>query len=208
MAAVRARFRPDEPSLTPQSVELLERLLRPTDVGVEWGSGNTTAWFAKRTTHLTSFESLPPYYEQVAANLRAQGLTNVDYRLFDQDFDDYEGDETAMHESPYVRGARAFGDETLDYALIDSIPRGCLCASVIPKLKPGGLLILDNANWYLPPPSSVRPAVPSSTTALMGTSGSAVPDNQCWPEMARRTADWRSCWSSNGVQMTLILIKP
>ena len=38
----------DKPWLTPRAVELLSELILPTDTGIEWGSGRSTAWFAKR----------------------------------------------------------------------------------------------------------------------------------------------------------------
>ena len=44
---------PTYPSLTLDSIRLLEQLLKPTDVGVEWGAGNSTGWFAERTKHLS-----------------------------------------------------------------------------------------------------------------------------------------------------------
>jgi hypothetical protein len=205
-AAVRATLHPHEPSLTPQSVRELERRLGPNSVGAEWGSGNTTRFFARRTTHLTSFETTPAYYEQVAATLRAEGLTNVDYRLIPHDF---EGeDEEAMHRNAFVRAAYEFGDETLDYALVDSAPRGCLCRGIAPKITRGGVLILDNANWYLPPPATVHPPAPGSVSAVIGTPGSRIPNHECWPAFARLTANWDAHWSSNGIQMTLILVKP
>jgi hypothetical protein len=40
---------PTDPSLTRESIDLLARLLRPSDVGAEWGAGNSTGWFAERT---------------------------------------------------------------------------------------------------------------------------------------------------------------
>ena len=113
-----------------------------------------------------------------------------------------------MHRNPVVRAAYEFGDETLDYALVDSAPRGCLCDGVAPKLKRGGLLILDNANWYLPPPADVHPPASGSVSTVIGTPGSRIPSHECWPAFARRVADWKALWSSNGIQMTLILIKP
>ena len=206
-AGIRAKLYPREPSLTPRAVKQIEALLSRDSVGVEWGSGNTTRWFARRTRHLTSFETTPAYYELVAANLRAEGLTNVDYRLIAHDFEG-EDDEQAMHRNPLVRAAYELGNETLDYALIDSAPRGCLCAGVAPKLKHGGLLILDNANWYLPPPAGIHPSAPGSVSAVMGTPGSRIASHECWPAFARCIADWQATWSSNGMQMTLLLIKP
>jgi len=200
-AALRSALHPQEPSLTPQSIRELERRLGCDSVGVEWGSGNTTRFFARRTKHLTSFETTPAYYEQVAATLRAEGLTNVDYRLIAHDFEG-EDDEQAMHRNAFVRAAYEFGDETLDYALVDSAPRGCLCRGVAPKIRRGGVLILDNANWYLPPPA------PGSVSSIVGTPGSRIPNHECWPAFARLTAGWAAHWSSNGIQMTLMLVKP
>jgi len=206
-AAVRARLHPHEPSLTPRSVQQIELLLAPDSVGAEWGSGNTTRWFARRTKHLTSIETAREYYEKVAASLRAEGLTNVDYRLIPHDFEG-EDDEQEMHRNPVVRAAYDLGDDTLDYALVDTAPRGCLCAGLVPKLKRGGLLILDNANWYLPPPPDVHPPAPGTVSAVIGTPGSRVLSHECWPAFARRVSNWKALWSSNGIQMTLLLIKP
>ena len=113
-----------------------------------------------------------------------------------------------MHRNPVVRAVDQFGDETLDYALVDSAPRGCLSRGIAPKIKRGGLLILDNANWFLPPPPQVHPPAPGSVSAVFGTPGGPVPQHECWPVFARDTAGWERRWSSNGVQMTLILVKP
>jgi hypothetical protein len=154
-----------------------------------------------------SIETTTEYYQKVKAALRAEGLANVDYRLIPHDFEG-EDDEQEMHRNPVVRAAYDLGDETLDYALVDSAPRGCLCAGLVPKLKRGGLLILDNANWYLPPPADVHPPAPGSVSQVLGTPGSRVPSHECWPAFAGRVADWKAIWSSNGIQMTLLLIKP
>src|ERR1041385_886570 len=162
---VRARLRPQDPSLTPQAVRQLRSLLRAEHVGVEWGSGNTTRWLAERTRHLTSFETDTSYYEQVGSALRAARIGNVDYRLIPHDFTG-ETDEQEMHRNPFVRAAYDFADESLDYALVDSAPRGCLCYGVAPKLRRGGLLILDNANWDLPPPPAAPPPAPGSVAEV------------------------------------------
>jgi hypothetical protein len=205
-ALLRARLRPHEPSLTPRAVTQLASMLRPEHVGVEWGSGNTTRWLAKRTKHLTTFETDPAYYEQVAASLRAERIANVDYQLIPHDFEG-ETNEEEMHRNAFVRAAYELPDESLDYALVDSAPRGCLCFGVAPKIRRGGLLVLDNANWYLPPPRDVRPSAPGSVDAVLGTPGSRIPHHECWPAFARMVESWQAHWSSNGLQMTLILVK-
>jgi len=201
---VHASLYPEDPSLTPRATSVLGSLLRLDDTGAEWGSGNSTRWFARRTAHLTSFETAGPYYEEVSARLRQAGLTNVDYRLIPFE---YQDDEEAMHRSDWVLAAHAFADESLDFALVDSAPRGCLCAAVVPKLKRGGLLILDDANWYLPPPPNMRPPAPGTVSVSLGAPGSRSPNSRCWPAFISMTSGWRRHWSSNGIQMTLILFK-
>jgi hypothetical protein len=203
-AILHARLHPEDPSLTPQATSVLASLLRPSDIGAEWGSGNSTRWFARRTAYLTSFESAGPYYDEVRASLLQAGLTNVDYGLIPFEHQD---DEDAMHRSDWMRAAHSFADESLDFALVDSAPRGCLCAAVVPKLKRGGLLILDNANWYMPPPPEVGPAAPGTVSVPLGVPGSRVPNSRCWPAFASMTSGWRRHWSSDGIQMTLILFK-
>ena len=206
-ALLRARLHPDEPSLTPASVRLLASMLRSEHVGVEWGSGNTTRWFARRTRHLTSYETDPAYYRLVAATLHAASITNVDYRLIEHDFEG-ETDEQEMHRNAFVRAAYDFPDQSLDYACVDSTPRGCLAFAIAPKLRRGGVLIVDNANLFLPPPRSVRPDAPGSVTAVAGTPGSRLAHHECWPAFARLIESWQAYWSSDGLQMTLILVKP
>jgi hypothetical protein len=107
-----------------------------------------------------------------------------------------------------VRAATAFDDESLDYALVDSAPRGCLGLALVPKIRSGGCLILDNADWYWPPPPEVRPRTPAEVRVAFGSPGSTAPTNRCWPALASATGHWARVWSSDGVQMTLILIKP
>jgi predicted O-methyltransferase YrrM len=202
-AIAHQRRHPDAPSLTAEGVRLLASLLRPVDRGVEWGSGNSTIWFARRTAHLVSFETNEAYYPQVRAELARAALDNVDYRLMS--FAD-SPDEDAMHRSAWVRAAADFADESLDYALVDSSPRGCLATAIAPKLKPGGLLILDNADWFIPPPATMLRTA-TAATVPPGAAGSRCAGNQCWTALPDRFRSWRQIWTSDGVQMTLIFVK-
>jgi putative heme iron utilization protein len=47
---------PNWPWLTKEAILLLERLLRPDDIGLEFGSGRSTIWFAERVEKLISIE--------------------------------------------------------------------------------------------------------------------------------------------------------
>ena len=44
-------------SLDAQAISILASVLRPSDNGLEYGSGRSTVWFARRTTSLISVET-------------------------------------------------------------------------------------------------------------------------------------------------------
>ncbi len=67
------RRKQDKPWLTPLANALLPDLLRPTDRGIEWGSGGSTAWFAERVQQLTSVEDDPQWYQLLTDKLRGKG---------------------------------------------------------------------------------------------------------------------------------------
>lgn len=203
--ALDRRRHPRDPSLTREAIGLLDRLLRPTDIGAEWGAGNSTGWLAERTAYLTSFETSPDYLPVVKASLAKRGLRNVDLQLVRFE---WTRDEDACHASNLLQRARALPDESLDYALVDTAPRSCLCLTAIGKLKAGGLLILDNANWYVPPPVALRPSPAASVAVALGSSGSGIPENRCMPDFLAQTASWRRIWTTDGISATLLLFKP
>ena len=187
------RAHPDDPWLTPAAVRLLSTLLRPADRGAEFGSGRSTLWFAARVAALTSVEHDVRWHEAVAARLKERGLRNVDYILAPADQPMDRGGDSA-----YARTALAFPDASLDFALIDGHYRDYSAKLIMPKVKPGGMLIIDNANWYLPCQSKA----PNSRTAELG------PAAGVWAGVWRELAGWRTIWTSSGVWDTAIFIKP
>ena len=187
------RAHPGDPWLTPAAIRLLPRLLRPVDRGAEFGSGRSTVWFAARVAALTSVEHDRGWHEAVSARLAERGLGNVSCILAQEDQPVERGGDSA-----YARTAFAFPDASLDFALIDGHYRDYSAKFIMPKIKPGGMLILDNVNWYLP----CRSKSPNSRTAEDG------PAVGVWAEVWRELAGWRTIWTSSGVWDTAIFIKP
>ena len=187
------RRHPDDPWLTPAAIRLLRALLLPSDRGAEFGSGRSTLWFARRVAALASVEHDERWHEAVSARLRTQGLGNIEYILAPED-------EAAEHggDSAYARVALAFPDASLDFALIDGHYRDYSAKFILPKIKPGGMLIIDNVNWFLP----CRSKAPDSRTAALG------PATPTWAQVAEELSRWRSIWTSSGVWDTAIFIKP
>src|SRR3990170_3194013 len=71
----------DAPWLTKDMVGILASWFHPDDRGLEWGSGRSTIWFAKRVSRLISIEHDDLWYQKISARLMENKLSNVDYRL-------------------------------------------------------------------------------------------------------------------------------
>ena len=166
-------------------VEILGNWLRPEDVGLEWGSGRSTLWFAQRTSQLVSVEHDETWYQTVASKLRNRSLQNVVYKL-----------RTA--EADYVAAAQDISPVSLDFCLVDGIARDSCALASLPLLKPSAILILDNCNWYLPSASRS----PSSRTEDEGAATAG------WKLFLQETSSWRRVWTTSGVTDTCLFVKP
>jgi predicted O-methyltransferase YrrM len=184
---------PGSPCLSPDAIRLLPSMLRSSDQGVEFGSGVSTAWFAARVGHLTSVESDKRWYATVSAMLKERRLTNAQLVLAPRDQPAELGDR-----SEYARTAFNFPDESIDFALIDGIYRGHTARLMMPKIKLGGFLIIDDAHWFLPSDSRS----PNARTYAMGA------DGPVWEQVAAGLSGWRTIWTSSGVNDTAIYVKP
>ena len=184
---------PVAPWITPEATRMLDSMLVPSDHGLEFGSGRSTIWFAQRVCRLTSVEHDIAWYAVVTGQLKERELGNVDYRLVPLDQPAELGGS-----SEYARTALAFAVSSLDFVLIDGAYRDHTARYALSRIKPGGMLIIDNVNRYLP--SNSRS--PNSRTPTLGT------DGQIWGGVARDLARWRCIWTSSGVSDTAIYVKP
>ena len=191
---------PDAPWLTAESTRMLEEWLEPSYVGIEWGSGRSTRWFARRVGHLLSVEHDAGWHADVSAQLAEDGITNVDYRLLPCEPERVETPEwiAAMFASDYVRAVDTFAAGTLDFALVDGMYRSACALAVIPKLRSGALLIVDNVNWFLP----------SHSRAPTSRGADDSPLSPTWVEFSEAVKGWDRRWTENGVADTAIWVVP
>jgi predicted O-methyltransferase YrrM len=181
----------EKPWLTPAANQMLSTLLRPDDIGLEWGSGRSTCWLARHLGQLTSVEDHKEWHAKVSNQIQSLGLKNVQYQL-------------AAHPAPgeeergeYVRVCDRFADASLTFALVDGQAREYCANAVLPKLAPGGVLVIDNINWFLDHPTH-------SPASRAGKG----PLNDTWAKFQRATADWRMIWTTSGVTDTALWFKP
>jgi hypothetical protein len=187
------RTHPENPWLTRQAVDFLEQWLRPTDHGFEWGSGRSTVWFARRVAGLISIEHDPAWYDRVRARMAALSLHNVDYRLVPMR---PASPDPRTH--PYVTTARSVSPDSLDFALVDGEFRDHCARVALRLIKPGGILVIDNVNWFLP----------HATRSPSSVGASGPPASPDWGSVAAALAEWRCYWTSSGVTDTAVFFKP
>lgn len=183
---------PDHPWLTAAANSVLESWLKRSDVGLEFGAGRSTLWFGKRVHALVSIEHDREWCDHVLRNLQKSGMKNVDCRLVRMDREEEEG-----LESNYVRELSSFKPGTFDFVLVDGVYRDACAISCLKYIKQGGILILDNANWYLPSYSFA----PNSRSHQDG------PASPLWGQFLECVNQWRCIWTTSGVTDTAIWVK-
>lgn len=145
------KLNPDKPWLCPESIEYCERALSKSMRGLEFGSGRSTPWLAKRLGHLTSIEHSSDWHRKIRGILEREHLDNIDYRLIPLEHPENETEREVYDELPsYVAVLDAFPDENLNFILIDGRHRIACIKHCLGKLKKGGFLILDDAQLWQP----------------------------------------------------------
>jgi len=188
------KMNPDAPWLTRQMIEILDEWLKPTDIGLEWGSGRSTLWFAKRVAYLISIEDNPQWANQVSEWLTSQGLRHkTDCKLLTLSGMDFK-------ESEYVSVVKDIAENSLDFCLVDGAERDICALSCISRIKPGGILIIDDIQRYLP-----RRIKSRSPNARGMTDGF---DSEAWEKFGKIVSDWRCIWTSTGTSDTALWVKP
>jgi len=186
-------YKSDSPWLTRSANNILDSYLSKSDIGLEFGSGRSTIWFAKRISHLTSVEHDENWAIKVKQLLQKTQTTNVNYHLLSTDTRDNNGAN-----SPYVSIIDTFDDGSLDFCLVDGSHREFCVLKSLEKIRPGGLLVIDNVNWFLCSNSDS----PDSRSFTDG------PNGLIWKEIEDLLSGWRTIWTTSGVSDTAIFIKP
>jgi hypothetical protein len=152
----------DHPSpwLTFDAIEFLKPRLREGMRVFEYGSGGSTLFWLRYGALCVSIEHDPDWYSVVRKRLTPKH--KIDYRLILPELmndSDWQGDpadpesytssdETFQRYSfrKYVTQIDAFPDQYFDLILIDGRSRPSCVMHSVPKVKVGGLLVLDNAD--------------------------------------------------------------
>jgi SAM-dependent methyltransferase len=189
--AIYCLRRPDVPWITPAAVAFLDEWLGPQDVGIEWGSGRSTAWLASRVGRLVSIEHDLGWYRKTADELARRHLENVEYVLAEL------ADGAGGPDHPYVAAARKAPAGEVSFVLVDGLLRDHCAKLAMELLRPGGLLVIDDAQRYLPHASRSPNALGEHPTAL----------GDIWQGVHHELRTWRRYWTSNGIKDTVFYVR-
>lgn len=134
----------NKPWLTPDANQILSKFITKEKIGFEFGSGRSTIWFASKASRIISVEINEEWYTLVKNNIKDKSLLNIDYFLIPGS--NKENPELSL----YPKKILEYPDDFFDFVLVDSIHRLQCAKNALPKIKKGGLLIIDNMDDFLP----------------------------------------------------------
>lgn len=148
------------PWISPDAIRALSRLLNNEMIGFEYGSGGSTIFYSKLLKSVHSVEHYEPWFDKVGTMLSTLEISNAKLDLIlpnvpvDQQHlsskaqismtpEDYPVKDAVFDK--YVRAIDKYADLSIDFVSIDGRARVSCAERAIPKLKSGGILLLDNA---------------------------------------------------------------
>lgn len=141
------------------AIDFLRRIVRPGMRAFEWGGGGSTVFLLDRGVTLTSIEHDADWFARLQERLSESGLSS-DVRLVPPDAACAEradpGDpnnyfstdprHVAQSFRDYVGAIDSVPDSSLDLVLVDGRARPACVRHARAKVRPGGWLMLDNAD--------------------------------------------------------------
>lgn len=127
-----SKHRPVFPYIPYAAAHAIDRLLTSDSTVLEFGSGMSTIWLARRCGHLYSVEDSEQWFDLVSTRLHRDALDNVTYAL--------HPDQAGYVGFPEARGVR------FDVILVDGSFRAECLQRAVTSLKPGGSIYLDDVD--------------------------------------------------------------
>lgn len=151
----RAAFKDGFPLIPFEAVQELNSFLTKEMNVFEWGSGGSTVFFAKRIKSLVSIEHDSEWYGRVKKVLEERGLGNHEYILKKPQKEKKDGDQSYLSTSSryeglnfkeYCKAIELYPDSFFDAVMVDGRMRINCIFHALKKIRPNGLLILDDSN--------------------------------------------------------------
>lgn len=125
-------YRPVTPWISYAAIDSLEKFLRRNSRVLEFGSGMSTIWFAKRAGEVYAVEDSGPWHARVVDLISRAHLRNVHLHYAER-IDEY-------------RQFMANDTAGFDLIVVDGICRHQCTITALPLLRNGGIFYLDNSD--------------------------------------------------------------
>ena len=125
----------------------------------EYGGGSSTLWLAERVKSVTTVEHDAGWFTRIEQKLGEQGLTNCVVLFREPENVETAPPATANGDgigylsqkcpgsfAAYVQAIDQFPDDSFDFVFVDGRSRAACLHHAARKVRPGGLLILDDSN--------------------------------------------------------------
>ncbi len=150
------------------AIDYLKQQLRPDFKVFEFGGGGSTLFFCKNVAEVATVEDHAEWFKTLTETVQAKGYQN--WRGFFVSPEPVTDSRQRSHQDPadfksslkslenmsfekYARSIDAYPEAYFDLILVDGRARTSCIQQAIPRLKKGGLLVVDNTErpYYLAP---------------------------------------------------------
>lgn len=179
------------PWITFRAIDWLAAYLKPDMAVFEYGAGGSTLYLAKRVRSVVSVEHDEGFYQLVRDYISEQGVRNCELLLrkptpctdADLEYASHQGKHQGFCFESYVKVIDQYPDASFDLVMVDGRARVACLKRAIAKVKPGGVVMLDNSD---------RPAYGDSARLLARLSRSDLAGITPWTLAASQTSVWRA----------------
>jgi hypothetical protein len=131
LSALVTKRRADEPWWPMSVIPVVDAFLNPSCSVIEFGSGSSTVWLARRAGSIVSIEDNLDWYRRTVSRLDTLGLCNADVKL-------------AQNEDYF--NLEHLAGRGIDLAIIDGKYRWRCVEAILPLMNSGGMVYLDNSD--------------------------------------------------------------
>lgn len=115
-------------------IDRLEKHLTRSSKVFEFGGGGSTVWFANRVGEVVTVEHDPDWFPVLESAVGSRPGCTLIHRTAQDNYADY------------ITSIDPFEDATFDAVVVDGRERVRCLERALTKVRPGGLLVLDDAN--------------------------------------------------------------
>ena len=142
-----------------KALDYLNSYLQKSHKVFEYGGGGSTLFFAKRCAFVATVENDEAWFKILSETIAKTGFTGWEGFFqkgepstsqaprsiaIPEDYKSAAKGEEGLSYEKYVNSIQKFPDQYFDVVLVDGRARPSCIATAVAKIKPGGLLVVDN----------------------------------------------------------------